>query len=92
MDILACNAGSAGLIGVSSIAITRERRTDSCWALKIGLDQRDRGRHHLAAASFARHMWKVAVDTDASRQKAAMVLPLCAWRCKRLRRSRTGDA
>lgn len=41
----------------------------------------------LAAASFAVQKWKLAVDTDSSRQKAAMVLPLCAGRYKRLRRA-----
>lgn len=41
----------------------------------------------LAAASFDRQIWKLAVDTDSSRQKAAMVFPLCACRSKRLRQS-----
>jgi hypothetical protein len=45
------------------------------------------GPRALAAASFARQIWKLAVDTNSSRQKAEMVLPLCACRCKRLRQA-----
>ena len=41
----------------------------------------------LAVAIFDRQIWKLAVDTDSSRQKAAMVLPLCACRSKRLRQA-----
>lgn len=41
----------------------------------------------LAAASFQRQIWKLAVDTDSSRQNAVMVLPLCACRSKRLRQA-----